>query len=363
MKPFSPLYFIKENKARCILLMFMIFLSYGVYLGGLYVTNPMDNWEVPIDYYEQFACVRPSNYGDDNFTEYETFKAEIMQNEQVVVLELGLHNTLNWETIMGFTSGSVTFAFQTPEDFRTYCDYMNIECDFDVVRSGSFVMSERYARNLGLSLGDKIDKDYKETIYESYTLDALTQEEAYIFYQIDNEPYDSKNLMILGKGISGEEVYEIVYDLQSRHNVFVYDMLEQQVRPQFETFTIIYGFIVIFLSVILAITINAAFVGMYQRRNFEFAVYRAIGISKRGIIGKIVGELLMMELFALFIGGVVFFLGLYLLNHMVLYLDGKYLCYYHPTALIGLLLCNVIVIVPLIVTRCRQLLKADICEY
>lgn len=43
MNPFSPLYFIKENKARCLLLMFMIFLSWGVYLGGLYATNPRHN--------------------------------------------------------------------------------------------------------------------------------------------------------------------------------------------------------------------------------------------------------------------------------------------------------------------------------
>ena len=363
MKPFSPLYFIKENKARCILLMFMIFLSYGIYLGGLYITNPMDNWKVPLAYYEQIACVHPAASDDEEFTEYEAFKRELQQNEQVTVLELGLHNTLNWKTVMGFTSGSVTFAFQTPEDFRTYCYYMDIQCDFDAVRSGSIVMSERYARNLGLSVGDTIDKDYKDTIYDSYTLHALTQEEGYILYQIDNEPYDSQNLMILGNGISGQELYDIIYDVQSRHNVSVYDMLEQQIRPQFEIFEVIYGFVVIFLSMILAITIHAAFVGMYQRRSFEFAVYRAIGVARKRIIGKIIGELLLMDGITLLVGGAVFFLGLYLFNNMMLYPVGKYLCYFDPLALLGLVLCNAIVLIPLIVTRSRQLLRADICEY
>ena len=141
-----------------------------------------------------------------------------------------------------------------------------------------------------------------------------------------------------------------------------YDV-KKNITDQYEFFTPMYTFIVILLSIILAVTINAAFVGMYQRRNFEFAVYRAIGISKKRIVGKIVGELVLLDLGTLTLGGLVFFLALYLFNNLVLYPAGKYLTYFHPLALVGLVLCNVTILVPLIVTRCRQLLRADICEY
>ena len=122
-------------------------------------------------------------------------------------------------------------------------------------------------------------------------------------------------------------------------------------------------FIAVLLSIILAITINAAFVGMYQRREFEFAVYRAIGISKKQVITKIVKELLLIDAIALSVGAAIVLLGLYLSNHLFLYPVGKYLRYFDPLAFGFLLLCNVIVIVPLIFTRCRQMLRADICEY
>ncbi len=362
MKPFSPLYFIKENKARCILLMFMIFLSYAAYLGGLYVSNPMDNWQLAISYYDDFAQIYPDSE-DEDWSEFEALKDELKKNEKVTVIDCGKYGGFVWESVMGFTIGTVSFAFQTPEDFLTYCEYMDIECDFESVKPGSIIMSELFANNLGFELGKKINSSNSDYIYGEYTLDALTKENGYITYLINNEPSDSICSLVLGNGISGDEVYDIVYDARTRNNVDIYDMIEEEVRPQFESFNIIYTFIVILLSVILAVTINAAFVGMYQRRNFEFAVYRAIGISKRKITGKIIGEFLIIDLIALILGGIVFFLAIYLLNNLVLYPEGKYLRYINPIAVFGLLLCNVTVIVPLIITRCRQLLKADICDY
>ena len=110
-------------------------------------------------------------------------------------------------------------------------------------------------------------------------------------------------------------------------------------NAQTEPLNIIYGFIIILLAVIMAVTVNAAFIGMYQRRHFEFAIYRAIGMSKKEIIGKIVKELIYIDGIAVFLGGGIFFLGLYLFNHLALYPVGKYLRYYHPLALSGALLC------------------------
>lgn len=361
LNPFSPLYFIKENKARCFLLMFMMFLGFGGYLGGLYVTNPLDNWECYMGYFDEAVLVNPVSV-DEDLDDFAAFREEIEKSGQATVLRVGGTEGINWVTIMGFESGWASLTFCSVEDFRTYCEHFGIQCDFGHLENGSLILSEKMARNRGLEVGDKVDKDTNASIYGDYTLAALTQEDGYLQYYINEDMADITHLLILGEGISGSELYDLVYRTQNRYPVSVYEV-RGQITGQFTTFNGIYMFVVMLLSVILAVTINAAFVGMYQRRNFEFAVYRAIGMSRGTIVRKLVGELLWMDLFALVLGGGVLFLGLYLINNLMLYPDGRYLRYFHPTALAGLAVCNVMVLLPLIVTRCRQLLRADICEY
>ena len=360
-KPFSPLYFIRENKSRCILLMFMIFLGFGGYLGGLYITNPLDNWKCYLGYFDQAVFVNPVS-SDEDLTDFTAFKKEMEKNGQVTVLRLGDTEGISWNTIMGFESGWASLTFCSVEDFRTFCEYFGIQCDFNDLKNGSLILSEKMARNKGLEIGDKVDRDNDASIYDVYTVTALTKEDGYLQYFIDEKMEDASHLLILGEGMDGSELYDLVHRTQEKYPITVHD-IRNQITGQFTIFNGIYLFVIMLLSVILAVTINAAFVGLYQRRNYEFAVYRAIGIGKKAIMKKLMGELLWMDFFALALGGGVIFLGLYLFNNLVLYPNGLYLLYFHPTAFTGLTLCNVMVLLPLIVTRCRQLLRADICEY
>lgn len=363
LRPFSALYFIRENKTRCVLLMFMIFLGFGDYLGGLYVTNPLDSWECYLQYSDEMVIVNPA-MTDEDLSDFAAFTEELEANNQVTILRLGETEGFQWFTIMGFESGFASLTFCSVEDFRTYCEHFGIQCDFESLGNGSLILSDKLARNRGLEIGDKVNRDTNETVYVygDYTVTAFTQEDGYLQYYINEEIGDSLRLLILGNGISGTELYDLAYGIHDSHPVSIYEIREL-ITDQLETFDTIYLFVILLLSVILAVTINAAFVGMYQRRNFEFAVYRAIGMGKGAIVRKLLGEFLWMDVLALVLGGGVVFLGLYLFNNLVLYPDGKYLRYFHPTALTGLVVCNVMVILPLILTRCRQLLRADICEY
>lgn len=361
MKPFSAIYFIRENKTRCILLVFMLFLGYAVYLGGLYVTNPRDNWKLPIDYYRRLVRVNDIAGDEENFAR---FLEEVEESGKAIVIKNGSYNAFNWNSIMGFESGQSSLTFLTVQDFKTYCEAMGIACDFENLKSGSMIMSERFARNVGLNIGDKIDKDYNEDILREFTLDATTKEDGYLLYFITDEEDYMLNATLIGKeGVTGAEVYDFVYDLKEKYNLYLQEDFEKQIDSQLESLNIIYAFIVILLAVIMAVTVNAAFVGMYQRRHFEFAIYRAIGISRGEIVKKIVSELFCMDGIAVVGGGGIFFLGLYLFNHLLLYPEGKYLRYFHPLALFSALLCNLAVILPLMITRSRQMLRADICDY
>ncbi len=367
MKPFSPIYYIKENRRKCILLIFMLFLSYAVYLGGLYVTNIRDNWNLMLGQKRQCVVVLAKN-SDTEGKEMKAFAEQIEKEGRAEVIRSGRSNALMWNTIMGFTSGSPTYTFCSVEDFKKYCNFLSIECDFDKLKSGSFVLSDRFAKNLDLKLGDKIDKEYDQNIYGSYTLDALTEEDGYCQYYIDGSKQNSGMFMLIGREkdgetLRGQALSDYAEQLKQQFDVVIDEDVTERIDKQLKPIHTIYIFLVFLIAVIMAVTINAAFIGMYQKREYEFAVYRAIGISKKEMVGKVAGELLVMDMIALVSGAGISMLFLYLYNHFVLYPVGKYLRYFHPIALLGLLVCNVMVIIPLIVTRCKRLLRADICEY
>lgn len=364
MKPFSPLYFVKENKARCVLLIFMIFLgSYAAYMGGLYITNIASNYDWDMDAFKKLAYVIRT-VSDSEGVNVDAAKNRAEQDEKLVVIEeAGVSNTIWTETIMGFENDHYQFTFNSVRAFKTFCQYMDISCDFDILKNGSLIMSDMAAKNAAMSIGDTPDKE-KNNIEGDFILDAITDEKGYCAYFIDEQAWFSSFLLI-NNGYSESEFLDYTNRLLQDYDVYIYnyDTINNLIGRQLTSLIYIYMFIVILMAVIMAVTVNAGFVGLYQRRHYEFAVYRAIGFSRRRIIGKIAGELLFMDLIGLTAGGCIFFLSLYLFNNLVLYPSGKYLEYFHPTALSGLLLCNVIIIIPLMITRCRNLLKADICEY
>ena len=371
MNPFSPMYFIKENKTRCVLLMFMIFLGYGIYLIGLYITNITDEWKLAIEYNKKFITV---SCNDKEYL-HEKIKEANADGRVKAVIIANESSALTWKSIMGFKSGNYAITFESVEGYKTYCEYMNIDCNFDNIKNGSMIMSDRFSKNLNIKKSDKIDSEYASGIYGEYTLDEITKEEGYTIYFIDEEDTKlNEAVMFIADKIDEAKLKPYIENLFSDYvesddnsqadALKIHDNnLTDILGEQFRIFYVIYTFIVIILAVIMAVTINAAFVGMYQKRHFEFAVYRAIGISKRRTIWKISGELLLMDLISMVIGGIVFITWLYIFNNIVLYPKGLYLCYFNKTALLGLILCNVIVVVPLIITRCRNLTNADICEY
>lgn len=362
MNPFSPLCFIRENKTKCILLMFMMFLGYTAYFGGLYISNPLDNWKIHFKYQDKYICLYPAN-NDPDFSQYAAFRNEIQKNKSVKTIELGTYNGIVFKTVMGFTSGGHSYTFRSVDDFKTFCQYLDIQCDFEHLKKDSVIMSRFMADNHGFKKSDIISKTDYSDIGHDFSLDAITDEDGYTQYYITDETDINPLMIIISNGADMDEMLDYVHTLSKKYPIEIEENIQLQINEQFEIFNTIYMIILIFLSIILAITINSAFVGMYQRREYEFAVYRAIGISKMRMAGKIAGEILCMDLISLVTGGILFFTGLYLFNHLILYPSGLYLNYLEPIAVLGLAICNIITAVPLFITRSMALLKADICEY
>lgn len=338
----------------------MLFLGYAAYFGGLYVTNPNDNWETAYEYENNYITVS----SNDN-KKYEAFLKKAEDTGKLDIIQLAGMDGICWKSIMGFESGVCGFTFRNIGDFKKYCSYVGIDCDFSKLKSNTMVMSRKLALNKGYSIGDKLNHDKEETIIseKEFELVALTEENGYFSYFISDENSYNGVSLLMAKSKDIDELHNTVYKLNADNDVIIVIPLKMQIPNQFEMMNIIYIFTIILLSLIMAVTVNAAFVGTYQRRTFEFAIYRAIGISKKRVIGKLIGELLLMDAIALIGGGLIFFLFLYLFNNLVLYPNGLYLNYCHPISFIGLAISNLTVMLPLIFTRSRQMLKADICEF
>ena len=361
MKPFSARYFLLANKSRCLLLIFMFMLSYIAWLGGLYVTNIATFFQYSVERYDNYTVF----WVDDEDMREEAWKAA-EDKEGITVLRSGVTSNIYTQSIMGIENNYPCLSFLSVGDFKKYCNVAGISCDTENLKPGSLIMSRLQADNRGMKLGDKLDEREDETIYGTYYLDSITDEEGYSVYFIDTgKNGDNLSYILLADNISQEDFTAYSQELREKYGAEVRDeeYMQEKTEHKLSSFNAIYMFIAIFLAIVMAISINAAFVGMYQRRQPEFAVYRAIGIKSSRLFGKLAGEFLLLDGIGIVGGGILFFLGTYLLNHLYLIPQGLKLAYYHPLALLGMLLCNVLVLVLLVVTKSRQLLRADIYSY
>lgn len=362
MKPISAWYFIKENRVRCGLLAFMFVLTYLAYIGGLYATNVQTAFDYQKEGMKDYAAISPSA-SDGDFSQFKSAMEEIQKNTDIKLIKQGVISRICVKSVMGFQNVYDQWAFNSVEDFKAFCEYRGVKCDFDSLTTGHVVMSQMAANNRGLEIGDKLVGWEDDVLLHSYTLGAITDEEGYWIYYINEE--ENLNYIMLRGDLTEEEFAKYTGELDEKYNVNVFDreVMIENIDIQLGGFNFIYAFIVVLVAIIMAVTVNAAFVGMYQHRKPEFAIYRAMGITKGQIVRKIAGELLLIDVVGMAAGGALMMLILYLLNELVLFEQGLWLNYYHPFALIGLLACNLAVLVPMMLTRSRQLLKADICEY
>lgn len=367
MKPFSAVYFVKKNKLRAALLVFMVVITSAIYLGGLYISNVVSIFDEELENLKKQAFIMPyqtdSEYADFNKT-VEMLKEE----EGIILLEQGIINNIYTNTIMNFNMGMQAYTFKNVKDFETYCEFYGInikeQLEGKSLGNGSVILSSLQADNRGLKLGDTLLlEDEGEHTDQEYKLDALTDEDGYSIYFIS----DTDNLVyiILSGNMSSEKFKNLIDEIKTENkvNVFDYDSYKNNVDSELSTFRYIYFFIILLISVVMAITINAAFVGMYQHRQGEFALYRAIGISKRKLKLKIVSEVLLIDAIGIVTGLCITIIGVYLLNHLYLIERGLKLFYFNEMSLAGMIISNIIIFVPIVILQGRKLMKTDICDY
>ncbi|MBE5933960.1 MAG: FtsX-like permease family protein, partial [Lachnospiraceae bacterium] len=103
--------------------------------------------------------------------------------------------------------------------------------------------------------------------------------------------------------------------------------------------------------------------GQYMKRIYEFGVYRALGRSKREVKTKVAAEIIGMNVMACAIGIGISSIFTYLINELLYIPTGRYLLYFSDLGIKGFLLCDLLVVIPLVLSKGRMMCKADVTEF
>lgn len=364
MRPFSAMYYIKENKRKSIIIIFMLFLTTFIFLAGNYIDSVYYFWNSYNEYSDKL-CVVDAPASAEDYNDFTEFYNELKNDDKLIVQpRTGWgHRGLPWKCTMGFEMGTASMVFSSVDDMKQAFDQFGIECDYTDIKDYSVVMSETFAKHYGLKKGDVIDSSTDKTIEGRYTLDALIDDESFVLFYVipgDDAVY---RLNVMSPDMSGNELRDYIADRLGDRKAQISEPMRNEIERQFEPFFYIFFSGIILLSVVLSIVVNSVITGQYIRRVYEFGVYRAIGITKRGILKKCASEISMMNLLAVLFGAAVIIIFTFLINELYYIPDGKYLPYFSKIGLYGFLLSNVLVVIPTIISKGRGMAKADVTEF
>lgn len=362
--PFSASYYIKENIMRVGISVFMMLLATMMFFAGNFIQSATASFDEEFDNSDQLVLTNLQGT-DEDFKDWKAFCEKMSGDSKVECVQasaLGFSG-MEHSTVMGLKMGGNSYVFQSKEDMEKVFSYLGIEGDLSKCKQNSIVLDEKFAKNLGVKVGDVIDHSFNSNIDGTYTVDAIVKGGGYCTYYLYEDKGTLGRMYIYSDTLNGQELYDYVNQQAKDYNVAVQQSERDSIAGQLNIFLIIFMMVDLLIAVVLAITINSVMTGQYLKRTYEFGIYRAIGISKRKIMGKVGREILLTNSIANVIGLAVVLLTAYLLNELVYEKQGMDLLYCTKTGIAGFLLCEVLIVVPLIISKARMMCKADVTQF
>jgi len=360
--PFSALYYIRENKKKMGVIIVMFLLSTLLFLVGNYLDSDFYDFYRNCEYTDKTIIVNSKNMGLDE--DYKNFKDIIEKDDKLEYVEFSsrISGHVKYKSILGLDEHCPLYAFNSKEDMIKVLDRLGIDGDFSDCKSGSIVMTKKTANGTGFKKGDIIDKDYDKSFKEEYSLDAIVEADCNISFLIREEKPLS-NLIVYSNTLEGKELYDYVKDKANGLEVIVNKTERDEYSPSFNSQYLIFYTAMIMVAIVLAVTVNTVTTGHYMKRVYEFAVYKALGRTKGQIKRKITKEILLTNLIAVTMGALIILVFSYLMNELYYYNHGLKLEYFTGLGVRGFLICNLLIIVPVILSKQRLMVKADVTDY
>ena len=363
MKPLSATTYVKENKGRAGIVIFLLFFTTLLFLAGNYIDSVYYYWDRVMEYSDK-VCTIGAISSDENFQDYAKFREELKKDDSLIVYDVSAYgySGLPWICTLGFEMGSTSMVFNSPEDMKDCFERLGIEADLSDVKDGSVCLSSALARQYGLKKGDVVNSSVYKNINGSHPVDAILEDDSYILFYVDHTD-EPLRMHVMSKELTGQALRDELIRRQGEYKAHVDLPVRASIEEQFVPFKLIFGVGIVLLSLVLAVIVNSVLTGQYVARTYEFGVYRAIGLTRREIYKKCAAEILTMDAIAIVLGAVVIFLYVFLMNELRYVPEGKFLPYFSWMGLYAFLASNLLVVIPTILLKGRSMSRSDVTEF
>lgn len=384
MKSLSPLKFLSRNKSRALILVLMLAFTMVPLIAGMYSDCIYSDFAINNQRGTPF--IRITSRGNsaetrDAFSEFCSHIDDYKVDGATTIL-YGFDVACNYECILGQECGSTYFMCSSTEDYHKLRAILPEIPDDLELGDHEIAISKYLANALNVKEGDVFtDPDDMTTFTDDVIIKKVLDCEGYQCFGVIEDNYQGVAMILrdtpakpikvglFGVSSDTDEVSEALEDtvkkISSEYPKLLVmsnltdqdDMIEQVGMLRY-----VLVLVTILVTVVLIITVNAVFTAVYDRRRFEFSLYKGIGIKSSEIFKKIFGEVLIMDGLGIFFGVLITSVVVSILN-AVLFENGQRFWYVPTIAVIMAIVCNVAVVLPVVFMNWRRVKKYDVTEF
>lgn len=371
MNPFSPLTYILRDHKRSIVAAIVLSLVTVCFLAGMYINNPEDVYRITHHGPDRFCFVKPRSGNAEVMDNYDSFTQNVdsYKTDNINTVIFAGEMSIAYTSIMSFENGTNSFVFASKKDFDLFNSRVHvIKKDVDL-NEGEVVISRDLANNIGAKKGDKVDRDH-DHLYglRDSVIVEIVDEPGIFAYAVGNVSMNPCTLFVKGENVSDEaadkDIKAIIKKVADENPNLSSASLEKYLNTFHEEmgFMIyILYLIVAIVGVVLAVTINSLFSVIYDRRKYEFSIYKALGFKKGRIFLKIAGEVLTINTAALILGSILCAIVILAVNY-IMAPKGNGFCSFSTQGLIATIICDLMVVFPVILINWRRVKRYDVTE-
>lgn len=389
MKPFGALCFIKNNLKRCIVLALMMGCVTICYMGALYIDNINEPFLLRCDKDLDFDTVYTNTSNNGANEEAKDFNKHIDDYLTKNIDEYAYINfvQVNFTSIMEFQNGMDQYMFSSVEDFEKFRDATsNYPKDLEI-KDGEIVVSRMLANNIGIKEGDTIHYDnsaekckrtgahevttsYIDLYSGDMKVGKVVDVDGIMLVGVNSEyNYSGNCLLLFGKSndkkAKEKDLREIANKINTNYKNLRSDNNEIMLNEVNEQLAFLYsaiGMIIVVVGVVLAITVNATFATTYEKRRYEFSVYKALGFNRKEIFFKVFKETIILNICGLLAGVAVCAVAVGILNDLM-YSHGLHFYRISERGVKATIICNLMVIIPVTFFNFKRTKKYDVTVY
>ena len=374
MRPFSAFKYVEGNRARSVVIAFMMACITVCFIAGMYIDHPYETFALVYDKPSSYAWLHARGNSLEVYDEFHDLSEKLddyTPGTATITLPAAVLN-IQFTSILGFDNVVSMPIFISEEDFSEFNEATGAVEGVEL-KDCEIVLSRTLADNWGVKEGDvlKFEKDVwmKAAFYRPMTVKAIVDIPGTVLYGVDTERGGGNILVVKNKDADPEAASA---DLEKMEETIEKDFPHvevetnksylQEVANEMSMMKLILVTITVLVGIVLAVTVSAAFSAAYDKRRYEFSIYKALGFTNGQIFGKVFKEVMLLNVIGLAAGAILNLTAIGIINYL-LKPQGVFFFKFSMNGLAAVLVCDLIVVVPAILMNMKRVRKYDVTEY